>query len=117
MNFNIDAKEANTYDAIVVGSGITGGWAAKELCERGLTVLMLERGKPIEHGVDYPAEHQPPWTLPFRGLGDRHRVTADYAVQSYQSDFEEGNIAFWANDREQPYQSAPDAPFRWIRTS
>jgi choline dehydrogenase-like flavoprotein len=108
--------ERADFDAIVVGSGITGGWAAKELTERGLRVLMLERGKPIEHG-DYPAEHQPPWELPFRGLGDRRRVSSDYAVQSYQSDVEEGNLAFWANDREEPYQSDPEGPFRWIRTS
>jgi choline dehydrogenase-like flavoprotein len=104
-------------DAIVVGSGITGGWAAKELCERGLRVVMLERGKPIEHGVDYRGEHRPPWELPFRGLGDRRRIAREYPVQSQQSNVEEENLDFWANDREEPYQCDPDAPFRWIRTS
>ncbi len=108
---------AQDSDAIVVGSGITGGFAAKELCERGLRVLMLERGKPIEHGVDYTGEHVPAWELPFRGLGNRRLLETDYGVQRGQSEFEEANLAFWANDREEPYVSDPEGPFRWIRTS
>ena len=55
------------FDVIVVGSGITGGWAAKELTERGLRVLMLDRGRMIEHGKDYVGEHQAPWDIPYRG--------------------------------------------------
>ncbi len=55
------------FDAIVVGSGISGGWAAKELTEKGLKVLMLERGKPLEHGSGYVTEHAPDWKLPFQG--------------------------------------------------
>ena len=61
------------FDAIVVGSGISGGWAAKELTERGLKVLVLERGKPIEHGTDYHGEHAPIWKLPYHGMPDRER--------------------------------------------
>jgi choline dehydrogenase-like flavoprotein len=60
---------APDFDAIVVGSGITGGWAAKELTEQGLRVLLLERGRAIEHGKDYLTEHQPAWEIPMRGLG------------------------------------------------
>ena len=58
------------YDAIVVGSGISGGWAAKELCERGLRTLVLEAGGDINPGTDY-VEHVQAWELPFRGWGDR----------------------------------------------
>ena len=58
-------------DAIVVGSGISGGWAAKELAEKGLNVLMLERGKPLTHGLDYKGEHQPPWQRSNMGMRPR----------------------------------------------
>ena len=57
------------YDAIVVGSGITGGWAAKELCEKGLKTLVLERGRHVEHAKDYVTEWLQPWQLPHRGRG------------------------------------------------
>src|SRR5271170_3330182 len=60
-----DAK--NTYDAIVIGSGISGGWAAKELCEAGLKTLMLERGRNVEHVKDYPTATTPPWEFKHRG--------------------------------------------------
>ncbi len=108
---------ARDFDAIVVGSGITGGWAAKELSERGLTVLMLERGKPIEHAVDYRGEHVPPWQQRFRGVGDRRRFATEYAVQSDNQDFEDANLSFWANDLEEPYVSDPEGPFHWTRAS
>src|SRR5204862_8199876 len=61
---------APRFDAIVVGSGITGRWAAKELCERGLKTLVLEAGRPIDPARDY-VEHVPPWEMKFRGFGDR----------------------------------------------
>ena len=56
-----------TYDAIVVGSGMSGGWAMKELCEKGLKTLVLERGRLVEHGRDYVTEHKAAWELPYRG--------------------------------------------------
>ncbi len=59
------SSEQNTYDAIVVGSGISGGWAAKELCEKGLKVLMLERGNNVEH-PNYPTATKNPWDFPYR---------------------------------------------------
>ena len=71
MNLQGDAKEKMTYDAIVVGSGISGGWAAKELCEKGLKVLMLDRGRNVEHIKDYPTTNKNIWELPHR---NRHRV-------------------------------------------
>ncbi len=104
------------FDAIVVGSGITGGWAAKELCERGLRVLMLERGKPIEHIEDYKGEHQPPWAFQFRGLGDRKQMEADYSNLGAVYAFSEANTDFWARDDDIPYQSDPEAPFLWVRS-
>ena len=70
------------WDAIVVGSGITGGWAAKELTERGLRVLMLERGPAVEHARDYPTEHVPPWDFPYRGRGNPREMAEDYPIQS-----------------------------------
>ncbi|HXB94089.1 MAG TPA: FAD-binding protein, partial [Puia sp.] len=57
----------NQYDAIVIGSGISGGWAAKELCEHGLNTLLLERGRPVEHLKDYPTAMKNPWDFPHRG--------------------------------------------------
>jgi choline dehydrogenase-like flavoprotein len=60
-NLNIRSKQENTYDAIVIGSGMTGGWAAKELCEKGLKTLVLERGRNVEHVKDYPTANMHPW--------------------------------------------------------
>ena len=69
------------FDAIVVGSGITGGWAAKELTERGLKTLMVERGRPVEHGIDYIGESKDPWTMPNRGKVDARLADEQYPVQ------------------------------------
>src|SRR5574341_2396260 len=74
-----------TFDAIVVGSGITGGWAAKELCERGLRTLVLEAGRPITPELDY-VEHVPPWQVHFRGLGDRKALERDHPIQKHRSE-------------------------------
>ncbi|WP_462219469.1 NAD(P)-binding protein, partial [Ferruginibacter sp.] len=66
-NLNTKATKENTFDAIVIGSGISGGWAAKELCEKGLKTLVLERGRNIEHNKDYPTANLSRWELPHRG--------------------------------------------------
>src|ERR1700754_4277379 len=66
-NINNKAKDQNTFDAIVVGSGISGGWAAKELCEHGLKTLVLERGRDVKHNKDYPTATKAPWELEHRG--------------------------------------------------
>ncbi|HEY5823510.1 MAG TPA: NAD(P)-binding protein, partial [Cyclobacteriaceae bacterium] len=71
MHLNNKAKEQNTYDAIVVGSGISGGWAAKELCEKGLKVLLLERGAPLVH-PNYPTATLDPWQI-----DNRNRLTQE----------------------------------------
>ncbi|HEY0742612.1 MAG TPA: GMC family oxidoreductase, partial [Chryseosolibacter sp.] len=111
MNVNLKGKQQHTYDAIVVGSGISGGWAAKELCENGLKVLMLERGKPVEH-PNYPTATKNPWEFPYRGrlTPEQKRVKHIQARHwSFQSDSEH----FYINDLENPY--AETARFDWIR--
>lgn len=102
------------YDAIVVGSGMTGGWAAKELAEKGLETLVLEAGRPIDPEVDY-VEHVPIWQIPFRGLRDRKRMSEDQHVQRQCYACDEWASKFFVNDRENPYTTDPDKPFLWIR--
>jgi len=103
------------YDAIVVGSGITGGWAAKELCEKGLKVLVLERGADIKHGLDYQSEHTPPWEVPFANKSDRSANQNDYPVQSQSYAFDATTKAFFNKDSDNAYIAAPKQPFHWIR--
>ncbi len=103
------------YDAIVVGSGITGGWAAKELTEHGLRTLVVERGRHVEHGKDYITEWLQPWELPHRGRGDPALYARDYPIQSKNYAFGETTKHFFVNDREHPYVTEEGKPFRWIR--
>lgn len=103
------------FDAIVVGSGITGGWAAKELTEEGLKVLMIERGRMVEHQVDYITETIPAWELPFRGKGDPVLWKHDYPLQHGTGFVNEWNYHFFANERENPFQTTEEKPFVWIR--
>lgn len=108
-------NDSYDFDAIVVGSGITGGWAAKELCEQGLRVLVLERGKPLTHGKDYTGEHLPPWKIPFGGKPLRELYASDYPIQSTSYAFDETTRHFWINDREHPYVTDAGKPFHWMR--
>lgn len=110
---NIKAYE---FDAIIVGSGITGGWAAKELTEKGLKVLLLERGKELQHGSGYLGEHAPDWKLPYQGKPDRKLYEEEYSVQRKCYAFGEGTRHFWNNDKENPYAQDEGKPFDWIRT-
>lgn len=103
------------YDAIIVGSGITGGWAAKELTERGLRVLMIERGSEVVHGQDYKTEHVPVQDMPYRLLGDQRRNSAEQPIQSQQRIFNEACAPFFINDRENPYTTEPGTSFLWYR--
>ncbi|HEY3697822.1 MAG TPA: GMC family oxidoreductase [Spongiibacteraceae bacterium] len=103
------------FDAIVIGSGVTGGWAAKELTEKGLKVLMLERGKPLTHGKDYTTEHIEPWKIPFAGRPMRDLYASDYPIQSSLYAFDETTRHFFNNDRENPYAYDPQKPFLWYR--
>jgi choline dehydrogenase-like flavoprotein len=104
------------FDAIVVGSGISGGWAAKELTEKGLKTLVLERGRPLQHGAGYVGEHLPAWKLPYRGLPQRELYAREYAVQSTSYAFDETTRHFWNNDRDNPYVREPgEGHFDWLR--
>jgi choline dehydrogenase-like flavoprotein len=102
----------NTYDAIVVGSGISGGWAAKELTEKGLKVLMLERGFHIEHIKDYADTNKPAWEYPHRG-GRTQQMINDYPVLKRDYPLNERNLNFWAVDKDSPY--IEKKPFGWFR--
>ncbi len=108
-------SHATTFDAIVVGSGITGGWAAKELTERGLKVLMVERGRPIEHRTDYKTETLAPWQLPFHGEGNASLWAQTHAVQRQSGHLDEWTQDYWVNDALNPYQSTRTPEFRWYR--
>src|SRR6266850_1944725 len=103
-----------TYDAIVVGSGITGGWAAKELTEKGLETLVLEAGRPIEPTKDY-VEHVPVWHKRFREMGDRNRFNREQPVQQKCGALDELNSKFFVNDKQNPYTTDEAKPFMWIR--
>lgn len=109
------APRNEPYDAIVVGSGITGGWAAKELTEHGLRTLVIERGRYVQHGKDYVTEWLQPWELAHRGKGDPELYHRDYAIQSKNYAFGEATKHFFVNDREHPYVTAGGQEFRWIR--
>ena len=107
-------SEPVTYDAIVVGSGMSGGWAAKELTEKGLKTLVLEAGRPTVPEQDY-VEHVPSWEMKFRGMGDRRRQLKDQPIQSTCYACDEWSSKFFVNDTENPYTTAEGKPFRWIR--
>lgn len=104
------------FDAIVIGSGMTGGWAARELTRRGLKTLVLERGREIEHIKDYQGEHKGPWDYKFRGSIPRQEAEQDYFIQDQFGWCDDFNKQFWNNDRLNPYVQDPEKPFNWVRT-
>jgi choline dehydrogenase-like flavoprotein len=102
----------NTYDAIVIGSGISGGWAAKELTEKGLKVIMLERGRDVKHIKDYVSANKHPWDFPHRG-GRTQEMIANYPVLKRDYPLNEMNLDFWVKDSECPYTEIKR--FDWFR--
>jgi choline dehydrogenase-like flavoprotein len=102
------------YDAIVVGSGITGGWAAKELTEKGMDTLVLEAGGPVDPDKDY-VEHVAPWEMKFRGMGDIRKEQSNQHVQRECYACDEWASKFFVNDKENPYTTEANKPFLWIR--
>jgi choline dehydrogenase-like flavoprotein len=104
--------QSETFDAIVVGSGISGGWAAKELTERGLRVLMLERGKNVEHIKDYGNALKTPWEYPHRG-GRTLAMEEAYPVLKRDYPLNEKNLDWWASDEDSPYTEIKR--FDWYR--
>ncbi|MEQ9438182.1 MAG: GMC family oxidoreductase [Cyclobacteriaceae bacterium] len=114
MYINAKGKEENTYDAIVIGSGISGGWAAKELCEKGLKTLVLERGRMVEHVKDYPTANKETWELPHRGKVPTEEIQKDYPKQSRTGyTIQEATKHWFVKDSEHPYQETKR--FDWMR--
>ncbi|MFC4699445.1 GMC oxidoreductase [Glaciecola siphonariae] len=107
-------SENSQYDAIVIGSGISGGWAAKELSEKGLKTLVLERGEDVQHVKDYSSAMTPPWGFDGRGKVDADTLK-DYPIQSKVYAFNEGTKPFWVKDSEHPYTTPDNKPFHWFR--
>ena len=105
-------RQSETFDAIVVGSGISGGWAAKELTERGLRVLLLERGKNVEHVKDYVNARKAPWEYPHRGGRTREMVDA-YPVLRRDYPLNEKNLDWWVSEKDSPYTEV--RRFDWYR--
>jgi choline dehydrogenase-like flavoprotein len=104
----------NVFDVLVIGSGASGGWVAKEVAERGLTVLMLEAGPPRVPTRDF-TEHVWPYQLKFRGFGDQRRLLQTQPVQRLCYACDEYSHQFFVNDLEHPYTFPADKPFMWIR--
>ena len=103
----------NQYDAIVVGSGISGGWAAKELTEKGLKVLLLERGRDIKHKEGYVNATKDAWEFPHRGLKPTQQMINDYPALKRDYPLNEIVLDLWAKDKESPYTETK--PFSWFR--
>src|SRR5690606_31701717 len=108
-------KTTTHYDAIVVGSGISGGWVAKELCEKGLKVLLVERGRPVHHQKDYIGEGRGLWDFPHRNKVEHQLVEDQYYVARKCYAFSDATKHFFANDRDYPYATAEGTQFDWIR--
>jgi len=105
--------ETNQYDAIVIGSGISGGWAAKELTEKGLKVIMLERGRNIEHIKDYVNTNKDFWEFPHRGVAPTQQMIKDYPVLKRDYPLNEMVLDYWVKDKESPYTEVKR--FDWFR--
>jgi len=108
-------SNSNNFDAIVVGSGISGGWAAKELAEKGLKVALIERGKNTIHGKDYLGEGKAPWDLPYHGKIPEDTLNNEYFIQQQNYALNQSTKQFFVSDKENPYKTQKDKPFSWIR--
>ena len=112
MNLNIDSVKEQTFDAIVVGSGVSGGWAAKELTEKGLRVLMLERGQQLEHVTGYESATKDPWQLQYAGRSTMAQRDA-FPQKNRSTPINETNEAYWMANQDAFYEE--DKPFNWYR--
>jgi choline dehydrogenase-like flavoprotein len=108
-------ESSEIYDAIIIGSGITGGWAAKEFCERGFNTLMIERGRVVEHRKDYITEGKGPWEYPDRTKVNNLLEAEQYHIQKNSYAFSDTTKHFFGNDRDLPFTTEQGKPFHWIR--
>lgn len=113
MYLNLKAKKDNTFDAIVIGSGISGGWAAKELTQKGLRTLMLERGRDVKHVTEYPTTMSSPWEMEHRGRLPLEVITKNPVVAKTGYAFNEYGQQFFVKDEEHPFTQIK--PFDWTR--
>lgn len=104
----------NEFDVIVIGSGMSGGWAAKEFTEKGMQTLVLERGRMIEHIKDYPNTNMAPWEFSFRKKLTKE-TREEFPIQKNVYAFNEATKDFWASDKKHPYRHPKDKPFRWLK--
>jgi choline dehydrogenase-like flavoprotein len=111
-NISTNGQASHTFDAIVIGSGMSGGWAAKELCEKGLKTLVLERGRNVEHITHYPTAMSEPWQLPHRGTFSPEFRRQNPILTQCSGVFG-ANEHFFVKDKEHPYEQAK--PFSWIK--
>lgn len=103
------------FDAIVIGSGMSGGIAAKELCERGLKTLVIERGRKLEHVTSYTDQLRP-WEVPNAGMVPEDETMRDYFIQrNMGGSFNSATQQYWVKDSEHPYLMPDDKPFHWLR--
>ena len=102
MNLNLKAEEKNTYDAIVVGTGISGGWAAKELTEKGLKTLVLERGPMVTH-PNYPTATKDPWQVDYRGRPTQEDLKQQEKQSRTGYTTRQDTKHWFVNDLENPY--------------
>ena len=112
VNTNTKGIMQHSYDAIVIGSGISGGWAAKELCEKGMKTLVLERGRNIEHIKDYPTMNTPIWEFRHRGWVSKKQRDENPFI-SKAAGYDESTQHFFVKDNDHPY--IQEKPFDWIR--
>jgi choline dehydrogenase-like flavoprotein len=106
-------KPPEEFDAIVIGTGISGGWAAKELCEKGLKTLVLERGRMVKHVEDYTTAHMDPWDFKFKGELPKEELAKQYKQNRTGYTTDEGHRHFFVNDLEHPYNEVKR--FDWMR--
>jgi len=111
-NLNIRSKQERTYQAIVIGSGISGAWAAKEFCDLGVKTLMLERGRNVEHIKDYPTTNMLPYEFPHRNQIPQEIQEANPVISRCYA-FREDAMHFFVKDTDHPY--VQEKPFDWIR--
>ncbi len=118
MNDELYINETNDeFDVLVVGSGITGGWAAKEFCEKGFSTLMIERGRVVKHREDYPGEGVPIWKRSLRSKVNKKEAEQTYSIQKLCYAFNDATKQFFGNDKDLPYSTEKGTDFNWIRAN